>query len=390
MSSDDFWPRLKSGVHWFRYRQSSDTGQIYIGLPSHGILLPYSPLLLRALDLLEHEQAVHSCLEIADRLQDPLFLRLLLHQLLKNSLLEIRTSLQPILKSLSGIQRESYLARVKAEVALASWRSPVDSLNVDRINVDRINVDRINVDPINMDPINEVLLRSSFPILIFGRNRLSKNLLLLLQASGFTRTQIINRTTAAPEMDAGVGLGELCGISVTQADLGKSFAELHRTIIQRSALSATGQESGVGVAAEAKISTPALIIAAQSVSWDLLDRWANDGTPYLQVADIEGPHISIGPLVIPGRSPCVRCLSITRAKKNPHLGAHAMVRSFIEPPEIPVSAIAYIAGLLSLEISTFALTGASNLLERTITINLHNPSEVISRFWTIESECGCA
>ena len=384
MSSDDFWPRLKSGVHWFRYRQSSDTGQIYIGLPSHGILLPYSPLLLRALDLLEHEQAVHSCLEIADRLQDPLFLRLLLHQLLKNSLLEIRTSLQPILKSLSGIQRESYLARVKAEVALASWRSPVDSLNVDRINVDRINVDRINV-----DPINEVLLRSSFPILIFGRNRLSKNLLLLLQASGFTRTQIINHTTAAPEMDAGVGLGELCGISVTQADLGKSFAELHRTIIQRSALSATGQESGVGVAAEAKISTPALIIAAQSVSWDLLDRWANDGTPYLQVADIEGPHISIGPLVIPGRSPCVRCLSITRAKKNPHLGAHAMARSFHQPPEIPVSAIAYISGLLSLEVSTYALTGASNLLERTLTFDLHNPSEITSRFWTSQGECGC-
>jgi hypothetical protein len=115
----------------------------------------------------------------------------------------------------------------------------------------------------------------------------------------------------------------------------------------------------------------------------------NEECAHILVGDIDGCEISIGPMVIPGETLCSRCVDIAQAKKNPHFGPLSLMRIFQEPPEIPVSAIAYITGLLTLEISTFALTGASNLLERTLTVDLHNPSEIVNRFWTGQSECGC-
>jgi len=154
-------------------------------------------------------------------------------------------------------------------------------------------------------------------------------------------------------------------------------------IAQRAGLSHDGQSI------PGPITQPALIIATQSVSPDLIERWGNEGTAHIQVGDIDGNEITLGPLVIPGKSLCTRCIDITRAKKNPHLGQLALMRIFQKPPEIPVAALSLIAGLLTLEISTFASTGASNLLERTLTIDLHHPSEITSRYWTRESECGC-
>jgi hypothetical protein len=401
MNSDRYWPRLKSGVQWFR--QGPDD-QVYIGLRSRGILLPSSSLLLRALDLLDHQRAILTSQEIAETLRDPLFLRLLLHELLANNLLELRSSLQPVLKSLTGVQLECYLARVKPEQALASWRA---NNHHSIFGAGKVEVQS------HIDSINEILQRSEFPILIFGRNRLAKNLLALLQATGFTRTQIINRITTTPAMDLNTDLTDLCGLVVTQADIGKTQGELSKSIVQRSALSAhgaieavragtgqrvgadTGQRVGADTgqraasSREPKISNPALIIATQTISSDLLERWANEEIAHLMVSDIEGNQVTIGPLVIPGQSLCVRCVEISQAKKNPHLGLFAMARSFHQPPEIPVSAIAYISGLLSLEVSTYALTGASNLLERTLTFDLHNPSEITNRFWTSQGECGC-
>ncbi len=357
----EYRPRLKSGVLWFRTR-TSDSNQIYIGLHKRGLLLDYSPELIRILEMMSEaglgtQQVSH---------EDPLLLRLVLHELISHDLIE---SQQPDIErfaSLSGLQRESFIARAEPEFALASWR---------RISTRQVADNRSRVD--------EVLERASFSILIFGTNRLAYSLLAALHATGFTQSLIIPRRTHHSPVNKRVELGELCGITLGLSDLGKSHAEVSKGIAQRAGLSHDGQSN------PRPITHPSLIIATQSVSPDLIERWGNEGTAHIQIGDIDGNEITLGPLVIPGKSLCTRCIDISRAKKNPHLGQLALMRIFQKPPEIPVAALSLIAGLLTLEISTFASTGASNLLERTLTIDLHNPSEITSRYWTRESECGC-
>jgi bacteriocin biosynthesis cyclodehydratase domain-containing protein len=106
------------------------------------------------------------------------------------------------------------------------------------------------------------------------------------------------------------GLLERSGIGrVTQSEPG--------TLRPGAALAGTG---GPGKAPSGSVSSgatlPDLAILAGRPSMDLRASLMGDGVPHLAVTADEAIGV-VGPLVIPGRTACLRCLDLTRAERDP-------------------------------------------------------------------------
>ena len=147
--------------------------------------------------------------------------------------------------------------------------------------------------------ISELRAREEATILISGENRLGRHLLTALQASGFTHTRLISRVGVTPRIEG----EDFCGIVVRAGDIGKLRGEFNEELI-RSAQIARGQTVAK--------SFPDLIISTVPLEWDYVQRWMSEGSAHLHIHQIVGREIEVGPLVLPGLTPCLRCVALTK------------------------------------------------------------------------------
>ncbi|PSL51448.1 bacteriocin biosynthesis cyclodehydratase domain-containing protein [Saccharothrix carnea] len=140
--------------------------------------------------------------------------------------------------------------------------------------------------------------RAARSVVVHGEGRLAVTVAALLAASGVAHVRVVARGRVGPE-DTGSGYAE--------EDVGRPRAEAAQDAVRR----ACGTVRPVGRVVDLVVLADALVPAPE-----LLHQLVSDGTPHLAVRVREGLGV-VGPLVVPGRSSCLRCADRHEADADP-------------------------------------------------------------------------
>lgn len=211
-------------------------------------------------------------------------------------------------------------------------------------------------------------------ILISGENRLARHLLLALHASGFTDTRLIARAHLSPRITP----DDICGLIARSQDIGKLRGTFTEDLIRGA------QISKPDLAVSDPSRNPDLIISTVPIEWDYVQRWMSEGSVHLHINPVIGREIEIGPLVIPGKDPCLRCVRLIKRDNATEVSLE-YIRS-----QAPTSAISYISGLTALAIGEYFAKGESSLRASSYWYDLLSPLRAPEiRHWNFHPECGC-
>jgi len=270
---------------------------------------------------------------------------------------------------IASVKSESLSSRIKSEESISGWRSPGYGSE-------------------------EILNRANFSILIFGKNRLALTIYSLLLASGFSNCKIIARdrgirlardvrTLPSPTRRPSkrVEPSDIYGLTMRNSDIGRDIHDVMQDIRKSSSLLYFDNLSIPH--------TPDFIISAESTAPELSQRWISEAIAHIAISDLEESFIEVGPLVIPGATPCLHCVGLARSSDNPIYRDIELLKSLEKPREIPAGLVALISGAIVLDVAEFAATGNSSLVGSTARYDARNPADLLRQYWNKSEECGC-
>jgi len=218
----------------------------------------------------------------------------------------------------------------------------------------------------------EIANRGEFEILIFGNSRIAVTILGALRAAGFTRSDLIDR---APQ-------GHPSRVIQPSDLMGGIFRKSEILQKKESVLNTLNQPQQRPLE---PFQTPDLIISVGSCNFEAQQRWISEGTAHLAISYETSGEVRLGPIVIPGTSPCLTCIEMSEIDA----GLEARLRPIAPEVEVGVGLALFTAGVALLEISTFATTGASQLIARTLDISSFRFFDPEIRQWNFHPLCGC-
>jgi bacteriocin biosynthesis cyclodehydratase domain-containing protein len=190
--------------------------------------------------------------------------------------------------------------------------------------------------------VTTVAARALYPILLSGRSRVITLLYSMLLASGVTRVRFADRYHRSAIESCDLGFG-----AITHEQLGQNFYEQSESA--RRALSLFPIDS----ATRHDLDSSAPIAVIHYGDCDPVDlvEWSNKRTPHFVIHQPIGDEIAIGPMVIPGESPCIRCLSLYEID---NFGYTRLERIDISGPnELPAVTAHYVAAVTASQILHF-------------------------------------
>lgn len=370
------FPSFRPGVSYFRNRDD----EIYVGFRHRGLaVISDAPEIDRVLELLDGSLSIAEILgrvEVSRLEIAKLITPLNGYNFIDLSPNRTRVKTNRELLSQSFINHE---AKLKPELNLYSWANKHEPKK------------RAVGSKSARDQIAD---RAEFAILIFGKNRLATTLFTLFRASGFNRTKLITRSPGLLQRSQNgplklrkVSIDQVCGLGIRATDVGLDFDAVISDISSGSGINTLGQGNFANNADFPSI--PSFIVSTERAQADYVQRWMSEGIPYLLISDLIESQIEIGPIVIPGQSPCAFCLELWRSENNPLIQKLELLNSLNDSLELPASAVATIAGQVVLQTSQFAATGKSRLIGSSVRINLLEPCYPESAYFLPHSGCGC-
>ena len=153
-----------------------------------------------------------------------------------------------------------------------------------------------------------------------------------------------------------------------------------------------GHGAGRSAAPRTPPRRPSLVILADSHRRDLPATLSRDQVPHLAASASEAIGV-VGPLVLPGRSACLRCLDLTRAERDPawplilaQLAGHAGA----DPPACDAVLAAMVAAQATAQALAFIDRGPAAVAVIGGTLELVLPDwQWRRRTWQPHHECGC-
>jgi hypothetical protein len=248
---------------------------------------------------------------------------------------------------------------------------------------------------------NDLKKRATFKIEIVGHDRVATSIASLLFGSGFSSIRLTTdnygQRVDEPITDIDLGLGIING-----TDIGVSKSDRFHEISNRSAIAPLETEikNGQIVKYGEGIFNPDLIISIGYPRIDYHQRWISEGRTFFIVPGFSQSSITIGPFVVPGLTPCLRCYELNSAEKNfwsEQIRARQMLSHPLLPPVIAATLIAAhtseaIRSFLDSEGLNQAPDFSHPLLGRELIINL-GKSGLAQGFkyqsWSTHPECGC-
>ena len=399
------YPALKPGVNFFKVA-GHDCSGIYIGFSNRGIELNFEI----AFELLRLFDGSHSLKKIISMIsaiseieveegrnsEESIFQISKILQLLSDArLIEFRTSPLPGKlpnKDLLPVNLVNSLKRMRAEANLYSWHPQIEN---------GISAETL------------ISKRRYFSIMIYGRNRLALSLFTVLQASGFSLIKLTDRAySASANSKAQIEPDEVCGLAIRGSDVGLQKALVLADLARNSQLFPL--ESLVFP------ELPDLIISTESIPQETMHSWMSENIVHLPISNIIEEKIIIGPIVIPGKTPCLNCLNLWRADQFPHQSSFEILAALDSGEgkglELPSAQVALLTGLITTQVIQFLQSNQSNqsikdctsvdskisdgsvkLIGATLAINLFDPLDSISssdetfgyRYWQPHISCGC-
>jgi bacteriocin biosynthesis cyclodehydratase domain-containing protein len=156
------------------------------------------------------------------------------------------------------------------------------------------------------------------------------------------------------------------------------------------------QRAGVGVRQPDDAAAPAALTVLtddHEPAADVVERLMREGRPHL-VAGLRGVEGLVGPLVLPGTTPCLRCVDLGRRMRDPSWGT---VREQLATPDpmarlttTPASGVVVAAAgaLAAAEVLAHVEGRTPSTLGTTSTLSLHRPVPAATT-WPVQPSCGC-
>ena len=197
--------------------------------------------------------------------------------------------------------------------------------------------------------VSTITARSAVPIELGGRSRVISLLYSILLASGVSRVRFADRHWRPTISDLDIGFGP-----ITADDLGGNYYEICN--MRRRQLSLLP----IAVDAHFQLSKdkPLLAIHFGDCDPEQLVEWSQQGIAHYVIHPPLGDEIVLGPLVIPGKSPCNRCLSLYELD---NFGFSTSVRlPLTAVDDLPAAVAHYIAAVIASQILHFIDSGHSD------------------------------
>lgn len=224
-----------------------------------------------------------------------------------------------------------------------------------------------------------VSTRQEWQVRICGESRIATLLYGILLASGFTNTslQAQNRSKRIVEED-------LCAGFFHPSDIGLLLEKRSSELTRELSLFPIGASSN-----HDEMGAKPLMVAVGTVLADQIQQWMSQGIPHLIIGVPESESIEIGPIVIPGKSPCARCIAMTREDQNPIWKEIALQKVLMPNVEVPVAVAHHVAGMAALELLHFVDEGISPLIGASSRLNFHGPLASARQTFARHPACGC-
>lgn len=210
-------------------------------------------------------------------------------------------------------------------------------------------------------------------VLVLGGGRLGAPIAALLDAAGVGSVEVRDPAPAGPADPVPGGL--------RSSDVGRPRQDAVVDLVSRARIR---RRSGSPL-------DVALVVLAPPPGHDVTtaERLRRDGVPHLAVDTVDGAGI-VGPLVLPARSACLRCLEAHRRDRDP-----AWLASDVDGrPETAGSALAVAtAALATMQALTFLDEPHTGARPATVdgTLELRPPDwRLRRRTWPPHPDCGCA
>lgn len=218
--------------------------------------------------------------------------------------------------------------------------------------------------------------RQNVAIDICGDDRLAISVLTILLASGFSQTTLalsnLQRDITASDLGTGV-----FAISDLGSNLNKRIMEIARNFSLFPISKNTDPQRFLTIIFGAP--DPAKISALLS-----------SNLPHLFISALDATTMRIGPIVIPGKSPCFRCLELSQLEQSSLLIQINQARSFAAAQQLNIAATAEVAGMVTQSVLNFLDTGFSELIGAQVLFDTSRPCNPQHIAYSFNPACGCA
>ena len=196
--------------------------------------------------------------------------------------------------------------------------------------------------------------RQSFGVEIYGENRLATLIYAALLASGVTNTKfsIASHRDIHSICDSDLGTGVL-----RNSDFGLNYKSRIEELTREWSLFPTASKNVKGTISSPIPENNVRVIVGEYTP-QLIQQLMRDRMDHLFVGTVFGGAAYAGPLVKPGKTPCVQCLEIGRAERY---GIEHLVPLAEHNGEIPVAISYQIAGTIVQAILQLIDTGVCEL-----------------------------
>lgn len=355
------YPALKPGVQFFRVA-GEDCSDVYVGFSNRGIELKFE-IAYELLALFDGSRSLGSIISEISEIETDSKSRELISETLQalstERLIEFRSSPFPKLllkKEFQAVNVVNSSNRMRAEENLYSWHPDVSA---------------------QQDAQTLIGHRRNFSIIIYGRNRLALSLFAVLQASGFALVKLTDRAGSVSD-DSVVQIepSEVCGLAIRGSDVGLRKALVIADLARNSQLFPLEK-------LEFPLK-PDFIISTESIPQETMQLWLSDAIAHLPISNLIENRVVIGPIVIPGETPCLNCLSLWRSDQYPHHNSFEILSALDSGEgkglELPSAQVALLTGLIATHVIQFctsqnsaAHNATSKLIGATLAINLFDP-----------------
>lgn len=227
--------------------------------------------------------------------------------------------------------------------------------------------------------------RQRYVIEITGQGRVATILYSLLLLSGFSQVRF---APGFRSRNPQIGDNEIGVATMGASDVGKHFQNHSESLRRELSLFPLEREHNY----LDQSLTPDLIIQCGEIDPEKLSLWMSTSQKFLLVPTPQADTAEIGPLVIPGKSPCLRCLLLV--SKDQSQIQQSLGNSYKRDLEYPQIAAHFIAALAASFIANFFDLPAENsakqeLVGNIITVDYQSLSRLRSTVIPMHPLCGC-
>ncbi len=198
------------------------------------------------------------------------------------------------------------------------------------------------IDSVGDGGTSTLVARAQHLVELSGRSRVITLLYSILLASGVTQIRFSDPHFKPVVSDLDIGFGAL-----SMSDFGAHYYETHLRRQRQLSLFPIDR----AVTADSHCATPIIAIHSGDCDPVQLLEWSNKKIPHLVIHPPVGDEVVVGPTVIPGETPCNRCLSLYEIDNFGFTTSNRIELTAVD--ELPTATAHYVAAIVASQILNF-------------------------------------